>query len=132
MKTPFGMFIVFGPGADQRPTVHTLGSSDTSEYWRVAGLALTDTGVRQAIRQTFGVDGLYALPAWSVECMQQFALTYEGAHQDALRAVCAAAALGRLWGNGGGERVEQAAPKPRKPGPAKVSLYQQLQAGVAS
>lgn len=132
MKTPFGMFIVYGPEDDQRPTVHVLSYEATSGFWKAQGLALTDTGVRQSIRQAFGVDGLYALPAWSIECMERFALTYEGAHQNALRAVCAAAALGKLFGNGGGERVEQAAPKPRKPGPARVSAFSQLQAGVAS
>jgi hypothetical protein len=134
MKTPFGMFIVYGPDDTAAPSVHILSRDATESLWVRQRLALTDTGMRQAIRQTFGTDGLYALPAWSIDCMEQFALTYEGPHRDMLRAVCAAAALGKLWGGEGGEEAPLSPPKPRKPSPsskaAPVSYFAQLQGGA--
>ena len=135
MKTPFGMFIVYGPDESAAPSVHLLSRDATDALWTRQRLAMTDTGMRQAIRLTFGVDGLYALPAWSVDCMEQIALTYEGPHRDMLRAVCAAAALGKLWGGEGGEEAPLAPPKPRKPSPqgkAKpASYFDMLQAGAS-
>lgn len=127
-KTLFGTFIVYG-GDECPPSVHVLSTTEVDILWTRQGLATTRNGMMQALRMTFDVAGAeYALPAWNVDGMTEMALTYVGVHQQLIRGLCAAAALGRLLGDGGDKVTQQQAPRPRKPAPAaRVSAFDQLQ-----
>lgn len=73
----------------------------------------------KAIVATFGTGYQYALPAWSIECMEMIALRYEGPFQKELRGICAAIALGQPYGpdiEGGLPILAQPTP-PVKPSP---------------
>lgn len=88
-----GAFVVCG-GADA-PSLHFLSPAEQAAHYERDRLAWTPNGKRQALRLTFGVDALYALPAWSADCMTFMATRYTGDDADAVRGMCAALALGR-------------------------------------
>lgn len=113
-------FVVIG--ASRPPEVHllTAGAVKLFEDRERVSSRL------QALEATFGTGIQYAYPAWITECMEQLALTYVGPHQQRMRFICAAIALGEPYGGGasygsgndGGEHVKQKPIKPTPRGPA--------------
>lgn len=116
-----GLFLVCG-GTDA-PALHFISAAEKEALYQRQSIASTANGMRQALRLHFGMDALYALPAWRTDCMQTVALEYDGPDAVAVRGMAAALALGMdphgkpdgKPGNDGGAPVK---PAPRKPKPA--------------
>jgi len=98
-----GAFLVCG-GEDE-PSLHVLSPAAVAALYARQGLAWTPNGQRQALRLAFGVDALYALPAWRPECMADIAQHYDGTHKALVCGMAAALALGRSLA-----RPDEAAP----------------------
>lgn len=143
MPLPNGTYLVFGPM--HAPEVHIVSKSDQESYWerlRMAdGMQDKEAAVRFAMKAAFKApDATYALPAWSIECMQTIATEYQGPHMIAVRGIAAAIALGRPFGQDardkggkdqdGGERVEPKPKAPKPSSPAKLSAFDQLKQGA--
>jgi hypothetical protein len=84
-------------------------------------------GIDKADAYTFGHDVVCALPCTG-DCMEFIALNYVGAHQDAVRRICARIALGEPLGTGkditedGGQPARIDAPVTNPKAPAGVPL----------
>lgn len=133
-----GTFLVCGIEA---PQLQYLSDEQAEEFIRnisTVQQAGTASALNACLEQTFGVQALYAFPAWIEKSMEDVVATYCDAHQDAVKAIAQAIV------NGLGSRAKitefkseldrllrQPAKKPAKKAQPKGggSLFSQMLAG---
>lgn len=143
MSLPNGTYLVFGPM--HAPTVHVVTKSEQESYWQrlamLPGLRDQEAALRTAMSVAFNApNAVYALPAWSVECMTEIAQAYDGPHKAAVRGIAAAIALGRPFaqdekrntdnGDEGGHKVPRKPRGPKPTSPSKISAFASLTDGA--
>jgi hypothetical protein len=130
-------FVVFGEAMP--PQVHLLTESARGLMDDRLRIADSERKRHAAYAATFGTGAQFALPAWSDDCMAAVAQHYTGPHQEQLRGLCAAIALGKPYGpnepgderpSDGGTKVPRRPTKPRPTGGAPA-FFNALQENAA-
>lgn len=119
MPLPVHCYVVYGP--ELAPSVHwLLDEFQVSRYQWLQSHFSDD--LSKANENMFGHGAVYALPAWSRECMELIALEYTGPHAREVKGLCAMIALGHWPGTDvpppGGDGVKRKPVKPTPRGPA--------------
>lgn len=112
-------FLVFGE--TREPEVHWILDERTVRMFRDRERI---AGRDKALVATFGPGAECAIPCWSKDAMTSMALGYKGPHQQRVRFICAAIALGEPYSQDeppnpdGGVKALLNRPKPTPRGPA--------------
>jgi hypothetical protein len=132
----YGSFLIFG--ADRAPEVHLLGETRMAWFSDRCDMASKNARdpeqARRAIyAEVFGAGAEYAIPCWNAEAMTLIGTQYTGPHQQRVRFLAAAIALGKPYGgpepgeksdgpSGGTRERVPVKPKPSRPqGGARVA-----------
>lgn len=128
IRWPAGSFVCFGQTVAPFLVVLTKGQHDGLRSMQELHIRRGHWEQKRpdVYASVFGAGVQAALPATSIECMEQIALEYVGPHQVDVRGMCAAIAMGRSVGKDGaagsdkpaGEPAPLQPVKPKKPTPS--------------